>query len=517
MKKIQEIIRIHIQNPEFSNRQIARVLNISHPVVSQYLSDCNKSGLTSEELLCLNDDELINAIRGNKRNSNSRYKYIEERFEYYHQELKRRHVTLQILWEEYTQEEEKGYSYSQFSYHYQMWKNTLPTSMHMEHKAGDKLFIDYTGKRLDITDPVTGKITKVETYVGVLGSSQLTYFEAAKSQKKEEFIQSTVNCLRYMGGVPNALVPDCLKSGVTKSNKYEPVINPHFLAMAKYYHTTVMPARPLKPKDKALVEGAVKIVYQRVYAALRNSVFYSIEELNRALKEEMDKYNNRSMQKMKVSRRELYETVEKDALKPLPSQDYEVKRHSICKVQNNYHAYLSEDNHYYSVPYRFIHKEVEIQYTGRNVEIYHKQERIAFYPRDRRLNQYTTLKEHMPSSHQFVMYWRKEHFIEEGEKMGQSVANLCTRIMEQRPHPEQGFRACSGVLGLKKYGVDRLNKACSMSLESGVQSYHRVKWILDQKLDVSVKEQEQREISPDLPFNHENIRGKEYYSQELQV
>ena len=396
MKKIRESIRISLENPDFSNRQIARALNISHPVVSKYLTDCRISGHTLQELREFNDTDLESALKGDKNSTSPRYQYIEERFQYYHEELKRQHVTLQRLYEEYCEETDNPYSYSQFTYHYQMWKNTLPVSMHMEHKAGDKLFIDFTGKKLHITDRKTGKQKPVETYVGVLGCSQLTYFEAVADQKKETFTQATVNCLRYMGGVTEAIVPDCLKSGVTKSDRYEPTINPMFQQMAEHYHTTVMPARPLKPKDKALVEGAVKIVYRWVYAALRNQVFYSIEELNAALREAMEKYNNRPMQKLKKSRLEMYESVEKEALKPLPAEDYEVKRVSFCTIQFNYHAWLSEDKHYYSVPHRYIKKKVEIHYTSRNVEIYCQNERIAFHVRNRVPNGYSTVKEHMP-------------------------------------------------------------------------------------------------------------------------
>ncbi len=515
MKKIREIIRIKLESPNFSNRQIARALNISHPVVSRYLTDCKKSEHTLRELIKLNDDDLINALQGENTHHNHRYQYLKERFAYYHTELKKKYVTLQRLWEEYRDKAEGPYSYTQFTYHYQMWKNTLPVSMHMEHKAGDKLFIDFAGKKLHITDRKSGKQKPVEIFVGTLGCSQLTYFEAVENQKKENFVQATVNCLRYVGGVPNAIVPDCLKSGVTKSDRYEPVINPVFQQMAEYYHTVILPARPLKPKDKALVEGAVKIVYQWVYAALRDRIFYSLEELNQALRKEMKKYNGRSMQKLGKSRREMYEAVEKEALKALPSDDYEIKRVNKCTIQFNYHAYLSEDKHYYSVPYRYIKKEVEIHYTGRNVEIYHNNERIAFHVRSRIPNGYSTLKEHMPSTHQFVASWSREKFIKYGNEIGPSVGNMCARIMDQRKHPEQGFRACMGILSLKKkYNPTRINNACRLALESGEQSVRRVKMILDNKLDID--KQKQKEENQQLPA-HENLRGNKYYTQEMKL
>lgn len=516
VKKIREIIRIRLENPRFSNRQIARVLNINHQVVGKYQLRFQESGLTLEELLKLKDEELLLSIKGNTKKSNSRYQQIEEKFPYYYQELKRRYVTLKILWEEYSLEVEDPYSYSQFAYHYQTWKETLPVSMHMEHKAGDKLFIDFTGKKLFITDPTTGKKTKVETYIGILGASHLTYFEAIKSQRKEDFIQGTVNCLKYMGGVPKAIIPDCLKSAVTKSDRYEPVINPHFLEMAKYYQTTILPARPLKPKDKSLVEGAVNIVYQRVYATLRDKVFYSLEELNAELRKQMEKYNNKKMQKTNVSRREMYEKIEKESLKLLPVEDYEVKKFNRCRVPNNYHVYLSEDKHYYSVPYRYIKKDVEIHYTSKKVEIYHNHERIAYYTREHTANEYTTLKEHMPKAHQFIKNLDREYCIEEGKKLGESAAELCEKIMDKATHPEQGYKRCMGIVKLaNQYGSERLNDACQMSIASNVQSYQRVKMILDKELDISAKKENQEEKQK-LPSHH-NIRGNEYYQKEMKI
>ena len=511
MKKIREIIRLINQNPKFSKRQIAAILNISHTVVLKYTANIAACGKSTSELLSLNDNELIQSLQ-NINTKNIRYEELESQFEFIFKEMKRPHVTLKILWEEYKRKTPDGYSYSQYAYHYQMWKKILPISMHMEHKAGDKLYIDFAGKKFKITDRETGKTDEVESLIGVMGCSQLTYVEAVENQKKDNFIQANVNCMEYIGGVPNAIVPDCLKSGVTKSSKYEPVINPHFNEMAKHYGTVILPARPGKPKDKSLVEGAVKIVYQRIYAALRDKVFYSLNELNIAIKEELEKYNNRPMQKLKISRRELFEQVEKEAMKPLPKKTYEVKKFLDCKVASNYHIYIPEDKHYYSVPYRFRGQRVEVHYTCNIIEIYHKHERIAFYSRIMTSNKYTTLKEHMPPAHQFVSGWSRASFIGKGKELGNYIGEIMARILDNKKHLEQGYKSCMGILSLKSYGPERLNLACKISLESGEQSYRRVKWVLSNELDLSLQEKTKNE-NLILPV-HENIRGKEYYLQE---
>lgn len=511
MRKIREIIRISASNPDFSNRKIARALKISHPVVSQYLSDYKNSGLNINDIDAMNDNELFEILQGKRKKSNERYNKLCSQFEYITKELKKSGVTLQILWEEYRDEYPNGYSLSQFMYHYQIWRETSNVTMHIEHKAGDKVFVDFTGKKMQITDRETGEKRDVETFVALLASSQLTYVEATESQKKRDFIGASENALIYFNGSPAAIVPDCLKSAVTKGSKYEPDINPEYADFARHYDTVILPARPYKPKDKALVEGAVKIVYAWIYATLRNRIFYSLRELNTAIYKELERYNNKPMQKLKISRRQMFEEVEKNELKPLPAQTYRFRSYCRPTVQLNYHLYLREDKHYYSVPWRYKGHKVDVFFTETAVEVYHNHSRIAFHLRDRRSGKYTTEQEHMPSHHRFVAEWNRDRFIRWAGSVGTFVEDMVIAILDTKKHPEQGFKSCLGILQQleKEYGKQRLNSACKKALSLGYYSYYGVKNILKNNLeDYDEQEDLFREVLPE----HDNIRGINYYN-----
>lgn len=307
MKKIRELIRMH-EEAQMSIRQISKVLNISRPVISQYISDIKSSGLTYQEIKTIPDDTLLGIISGDKKSKNHKCQQLSSKFDYFSKELKRTGVTLALLWEEYRKAESDCYSYSHFCYHYQVWKEASEISMHMEHKAGDKMFVDFTGKKLQITDRLTGKLTDAEVFVALLGASSLTYVEACTSQQTENWIKANENAFQYFGGVTSSIVPDCLKS-------------------------------------------AVRIVYSWIFARMRNEVFFSLEDLNKAIREHLEAYNNRLMQRPQQSRRELFNETEKQVLLPLPGSLYEIKYYKRLKVQFNYHVYLSEDKHSYSAPY----------------------------------------------------------------------------------------------------------------------------------------------------------------------
>jgi transposase len=508
MKKIREIIRLH-EIARLSNRKIAKVLDISRPVVSQYLSDFKKTGLSYYDIESLTDDRLKECLNCNTRNRKPEYEKLSNEFNYLTIELKKPGVTLYLLWEEYLEKNPNGYSYSQFCYHFQVWRENSRITMHIEHKAGDKTFVDFAGKKLSITNMLNDEITDVEVFVAVLGASGLTYVEAAYSQKKEDWILLNENAFRYFGGVTNAIVPDCLKSGVTKGDKYEPDINPEYMDFSRHYDTVVLPARPNRPKDKALVENAVNIVYTWIYAELRNKIYYSLHELNKAIREKLEKYNNRLMQKLKVSRRELFEQIEKDALKPLPVQYYEFKTFQKGTVGFDYHIYLKEDKHYYSVPYRFRRKDAEIVYTYSTVEIYYNNTRIAFHKRVKIEQKYTTLPEHMPPNHRWMNDWNPDRLIRWGANIGPNSAKLISKILESKRHPEQGYKACLGVLNLeKKYSDFRLEKACARALY--FQSY-TCKFVRNTLINKLEEVQEELDLfAPPLPV-HKNIRGKYYY------
>jgi transposase len=346
----------------------------------------------------------------------------------------------------------------------------------------------------------------VEVFVAVLGASQLTYVEAAATQKKEDWIRVNQNAFHYFGGVTQAVVPDCLKSAVHRSNQYEPDINPEYMDFARHYQTVILPARPNHARDKAMVEGAVRIVYAWIFASLRNCVFHNLEELNKAIRHELEKYNAKPMQKLNVSRRQLFNDIEKAALKPLPKQRYMIRRFNKLKAQFNYHIYLREDKHYYSLPYRYRGKQIIVIYTDTDVELFHKNQRIASHKRDRTPNQYTTVKEHMPPHHRFVSEWSPQRFINWGQNIGEPVKIVIEQVLARRKHPEQAYRACMGILHLEKqYSRDQLNKACQRAISFQQYSYNAVKKILANKL-----EECQMDCFGPLP-DHQNLRGPHYY------
>jgi transposase len=382
--------------------------------------------------------------------------------------------------------------------------------MHLEHKAGDKLFVDYTGKKLSIVDRQTGEIRQVEVFVGILGASQLTYVEATESQNKEDFIGAVENALIFFGGVPKAIVPDNLKSAVAKSNKYEPILNETFEDFAHHYGTAILPTRANKPKDKALVEGAVKIIYTRIFAALRDQTFFSLQELNRAIQEKLDQHNKTPFQGKSHSRWQFFNEIEKSELAPLPQETYDFKKFSWTTVYKNSHVWLGEDKHYYSAPYRYVGEKVKVVYTKTRVEIYHKQVRIAFHSRDYSAYKYTTQKEHMPSTHQYVSEWSPEKFKNWATAIGKETRELVERIIESKQHPEQAYKSCVGILTFgKKYSNTRLNNACKRALYYQNFNYLTVKNILEKELDLEPFEDL---FAQQMTFSfHENIRGKEYY------
>jgi len=513
MKKIREIMRLHEQS-KLSQRQISNALGMSRPVVSDYLIKVKSAGLTFIDIEKMSDEVLLNIFQGNKRVENKNYETLQKKFLHFTQELKRVGVTRQILWEEYILENPGGYSYSQFCYHFQVWQNMSEITMHIEHKAGDKLFVDFAGKKLSITDRTTGEITEVEVFVAILGASQLVYVEASMSQKKEDWIRLNENALRYISGVPQAIVPDCLKSAVTKTDKYEPDINPEYLDFARHYGTTILPARPAKPKDKSLVEGAVRISYSWIYAKLRDRIFFSLEELNTAIMELLEAFNARTMQRPGVSRRELFNSIEKDVLQPLPIERYELKKFKSLTVQFNYHIYLKDDIHYYSVPYRYKGRKVDVFFTERAVEVYSGNVRIASHFRNRRKNGYTTEKNHMPESHKWKDNWDPEKLTSMARLKGDAVATVVETVLCSRQHPEQSYKTCLGIIALaKKYKESRLNRACELAIYYDNCTYKMIKNILSNNMDLVSEEENDSGFT--LP-EHDNIRGNKYYMEDLQ-
>jgi len=505
MEKVREILRLK-QQCHLSERAISRALGVSRPVVKEYLSQLSKAGLNYSQVEQFTDDELLEVIKDSRQSRSVRYEVLSQKFNYFARELKRPGVTLERLWQEYRAEYPAGYGYSQFCYHFQLWRSASELTMHIEHKAGDKMFVDFTGKKLEIVDKDTGEVREVEVFVALLGASQYTYVEAIWSQKKADWIEANQNAFHYFGGTPRAVVPDCLKSAVTKPDNYEPDINPEYADFARHYQTAILPARPNRPRDKALAEGAVRIVYAWIFAAIRDRTFHTLHELNEAIREKLELYNARPMQRLKLSRKQLFEDLDKKVLQPLPPQRYSQRQFKRLKAQFNYHIYLKDDNHYYSVPYRYRGQRLLVVYDNTAIEIFQNNRRIAFHKRSKGPNRYTTVPEHMPSHHQAMSDWNPQRLIRWAASLGEYVEAVVTHILGERRHPEQAYRTCLGILALaKKYDNQRLNKACRRAIEFELYSYKGIKNILKNKI-----EDHQIDCFRQLP-EHDNIRGNRYY------
>jgi len=510
MKKIREVIRLK-STTQLSDRQIARALNISRPVVAKYWQGFTDSGLLFEQIEDLPDSVLINATTKPRIEKSPRYRQLLQYFPYFLIELRRTGVTLLLLWEEYKSKHLNGFQYSQFCYHFQLWRDASDVRMHIKHKAGDKMFVDYAGKKLSYTDRETGKQVETETFVAILGASGLTYAEASVSQEKEQWIRSNERAFHYFGGSTSAIVPDNLASAVSRADRYEPDINPDFAEFAEHYHTVIMPARVRKARDKALAENVVRLIYQRIYARLRNRVFYSLQELNEGIWELLEKHNNKAFQRLSISRRELFERSERCTLHPLPAERFAMKTTKWVTVQFNYHVELREDLHYYSVPHYLFKKEpktkVKMVFDERIVALYYDNVRIVQHRRDRAANDYTTLPEHMPESHRAYADWNPQRFKRWARSIGDEVLKVIKNVLASRKHPEQAYKACMGILSLaKKHGDNRLNLVCKRANHFGTSSLKRIQ----DMIKLEAEQEKQQQLFP-LIRAHENIRGPEYY------
>lgn len=507
MSKIRYILRLYAQGR--SKNHISTYGGVSRNTLKAYIQAFEQSGRSLSELNQLTDKELDQLIAKPPQSAlTDKQKLLYSLFPEYDKQLKRKGMTRQILWEDYKKAYPDGFGRSQFNHYFRVFHSQINPVMHIEHKAGDKLYVDYTGDKLSYVDSDTGELCEVEIFVSIMGASQLIYIEAVPSQCKEDFIHAVEASLQYYGGVPAAVVPDNLKAAVTKSSKYEPVINEAFADFAHHYGFTILPARAYKPRDKALVESAVKIVYQRIYSKLRNQVFYSLEQLNSAIHISLEELNNGPLKGLEYSRRQQYEEIERQYMNPLPLTRYEFKKLHYATVAKNGHVYLSENKHYYSVPYLYIGKKVKILYTTKSVEIYYNFERIALHNRGKNPGGYTTDKEHMASTHRFVTEWTPERFMEWAYSIHEDVGLFIHKILMSKAHPEQAFKACLGVLSFAKtVGRDRLTKACQLALSYQIHHFYIIEKILKNGLDKSNDPVDQNLPMPD----HENIRGQQYY------
>src|ERR1035437_5351748 len=510
MNKIKQIIRLYTQNK--GTKYISRQTGVARNTVKKYLLQFQKTRLTYQDIHELSDQQLSELFGKPPliKEPSKRCQDLRDFFPHIDKTLRRKGFTREKLWKEYLEKHPDGYRYTMFCMSYSEWRKKVNPVMHMVHKAGDKMYIDFTGEKLQIVDPHTGEIQDVEVFVAILGSSQLTYVEASYSQKKEDFISACENALHYFGGVPQAIVPDNLKSAVTKGSKYEPTLNEAFEDFADYYQTTLLPARPLRPKDKALVEGIVKIAYNKIYSNLSTDLRTSLADLNADIRPLMEVLNNGQMQGRVYSRREQFEEIEKKTLQPLPVHRYEFKRQAVVTVTKYGHVCLSEDKHYYSVHFTYIGKKVTLIYTKTSVEIYHKYERIALHQRIKGEFNYTTVAEHMASTHRFVSEWSAEKFTSWAASIHPDVKLFIERILEKKHHPEQAYKSCIGVLSfVKKVGKERLINACQRALDYEYYNYKIIQTILEKGLD-NDNETSSESSQLEMPL-HDNIRGENYY------
>jgi transposase len=505
MRKIQEILRL-CWGSGLSERQAARSCGIGRTTVKEYLDRAERAGLAWPLPEELDETSLENVLFPSTISLDAERRNMPS-FDYINKELKRKRVTLQLLWHEYRENNPEGYQYSQFCLRYRAWVRTLDISMRQTYKAGEKLFVDYAGDTIPIRDAATGETQLAYLFVAALGASNYSYVEAVLSRELPSWISSHIHTFEFMGSVPEIIVPDNLRTGITHPCRYEPDLNPTYQDMALHYQTTVIPARVKKPKDKAKVESAVLIAERWIIAALRNHTFFSIGELNRAIREKLEDFNTRPLQKLKVSRRHLFETIDTPAMKPLPERRYEYADWERPKVNIDYHVEL--DHHYYSVPYQLRGQVVDARITATTVELLFKGKRVASHPRSYLAGRHTTCPEHMPESHKRYLEWTPSRIERWAQKTGPSTGALVKEIMERRPHPEQGFRSSLGIIRLgRRYGSERLEAACTRALFMKAYSYKSVESILKNNLDG--KELPVRLTGPSV--THENIRGNTYYS-----
>ena len=507
MSKLRQVLKLYCQG-QFK-LQISTLTGLSRNTVKKYIHLFHGLRTTWEEINLLSDKEL-DVLFCNEPEPlvDTRLVVLHEFLKLQEPRLKQRGMTLFRLWEAYHVEYPDGFKITSFYRHYNLWNRRVHPSMHMDHKAGDKVFVDFTGEKLNVVDPTSGELKAMEVFVAILGASQLTYVEATESQRVEDFIGSCENGIHYFGGAPNAIVPDNLKSAVIKSNRYEPKLNENFEAFADYYGMTVLPARAYKPKDKALVEGAVKIAYQRIFAALPKEPATSLGELNERIRALLDLHNNTAFKGRSYSRRQQFEEMEKAMLQPLPQKRFELRSSSSATVMKNGHVCLGADKHYYSVPFGYISKKVRVLYSKSVVEVFYKYELIASHERVRSAHNYTTDPSHMATQHQVLSEWNPDYFLMQARSIGKEVEYFIAQVLQKKPHPEQAYKSCQGILSFaKRVGHQRLIKACLRAHAYGLYHYRAIDDILQRGLDQFDLEEDQQRAMP----THGNIRGKDYY------
>ena len=506
MSKIKQLIQLHESG--VSNRQIAFTLGLNKGTVNDYVHKLKSGEMSSSELLQLEEPVLEGKFSaGTAAFTDPRFKEFKELLPYFERELERKHVTRYLLWREYLARNPEGYRYTQFCYHLNQQSVARKPSAILSHEAGEKLFVDFAGDTLEYIDPETGEVVKVQVFIGCLPYSDYSFCMAVRTQTTDDFLYALSCCLEHFGGIPKIVVPDNLKAAVIKADRYEPELNRVMEDFANHYGFVVCPTRSRHPKDKAKVEGQVRIIYSRVYAKLRNQRFFSLEELNRALAEKTMEHNQTRMQRCDYSRQERFLADEKERLRPLPQTVFEKKYYAELKVENNCCICLARDRHHYSVPYTYIGEKVQVIYTRTTVKIFCRNTLVATHERKTGFG-YTTLLEHLCSTHRFYRERSPEYYINAAGKQSAPLKELVTAVFchSNRP-PELSYRTCDGLLSLaRKIDPQRFEKACRIAIDAQKYSYRFVQSLVEGK---SLFMDETENYKP-LPKT-ENVRGKDYY------
>jgi transposase len=503
MRKIREVLRLAAQG--LSTREMASSTGVGRTTLREYLYRARSAGLSWPVPDDLSDGDLERMLFP-RAAGGTRGHIPQPDWAYVHAELRRQGVTLSLLWEEYRAVHPGGYGYSRYCELYTRWEGRLSPVMRQRYAAGETLFVDYAGATIDVVCPETGEVRAAQLFVAALGASNYTYVEASWSQKLPDWIASHTRALAFFGGVPGQIVSDNLKAGVTKACFYDPAINRSYADMAAHYDTAVVPARPRRPRDKSKVEAAVLLTERWIVARLRNRRFFGLDELNAAIRELRDRINGKVTRHLGASRRDLYEKIDKPALKPLPREPYVYAEWKQCRAGLDYHVDIGR--HYYSVPHQLLRQKLWARITARTVEIFHNGQRVAAHARTSGNRQHSTCREHMPPNHRFRADWTPERIRRQAARIGPHAQAFVEVVMRERRHPEQGFRTCLGVIRLaKSFGRDRLEAACERALLINARSYSSLHSILKNGLDRAP-----RTRATDEPaITHPNIRGADYF------
>lgn len=488
-------------------KKIAIRLGVSKNTVKLYVSTFLRLKQPLEELLKVSDFELNKLFHPPQQIPvNDKLRQLFDFFPIVDKQMRRRGMTVAKQFREFKMLYPDSYGETAFYTYYNQWKKKVNPTMHIEHKVGDKVYVDFAGGTLPYVDEETGEIKRAQVFVAILGWSQYAYVEAMKDQTIEEFIAASENALRYFKGAPLAIVPDNLKSAVFKASNYEPTLNENFKAFADHYGIAILPTRSRRPKDKALVEGMVKLAYQRIYTNIPEKQILPLSELNKEIWKHLSENNDTQLTGKDCSRTDQW-MLELTSLQPLPETCYEMRKIKQVTVMKNGHVYLPEDQHYYSVPYELIGKKLKLQYSRSDVELYQQYELIAVHKRVRSPHNYTTDPAHMPPQHRYVTEWSPAFFMEKAKAIDPVVEYYISQVLAKKQHPEQAYKSCQGILSFaKRVGNIRLIKACKRAHEIGYYNYKIVDDILKNNLDMY-----EDDPPPSSMPAHENIRGGNYY------